>query len=242
MKDPDFALGQCEAGPGDPPKAASAGDPLRTEAFLASLRSPHPEGLCSYGREALSLKVPIIREGTADVLRTLLCLSRPHSLLEVGTGTGYSSLVLLSYAPEGALLTTIEKDEERAALAREAFVRFGRQEQVRLLVGDATRILEGLTGSFDFVFMDAAKGQYAFWLPAVLSLMHPGSVLISDNVFLGGDIFSSRYLLPHRDRTMHGRMREYLRALYQEERLVTSVLPVGDGLAVSVWKEGAGNV
>ncbi len=213
-------------------------EPQRLESFLASLQAPHPEGLFSYGREALSLEVPIIRDATADALRTFLAIRRPYSILEVGAGIGYSGLLMLTYAPAGAHLVTIEKDEERAALAQEAFIRFGFGDRARVLLGDATLILPSLRTTFDFVFMDAAKGQYGFWLSEVLAHMGPGSLLLSDNVLSSGEVLESRFVLPHRDRTRQKRMREYLHALVNNENLTTSVFPIGDGLAVSVWKAG----
>ena len=104
----------------------------------------------------------------------------------------------------------------------------------RILEGDAGEILKNLTGTFDMIFMDAAKGQYIHWLPDVLRLMKEGSVLVSDNVLQEGDIIESHYLVERRNRTIYKRMREYLWQLTHSPVLRTSVLPLGDGAAVSV--------
>ena len=117
------------------------------------------------------------------------------------------------------------------------FKKAEREEQITLLEGDAGEILKTLSGTYDFIFMDAAKGQYINWLPDILRLMEKGSVLVSDNVLQEGDIIESRYLVERRNRTIYKRMREYLYELTHNPILVTSVLPVGDGAAVSIRQE-----
>ena len=134
---------------------------------------------------------------------------------------------------------TIENYEKRITAAKENFRRAGRGEQITLIEGDAQEVLQGLEGPFDFVFMDAAKAQYIHYLPEVLRLLEAGGVLVSDNVLQGGDVFESRFAVERRDRTIHARMREYLYEIKHREGLVTSILPLGDGVAVSVKrKEG----
>ena len=103
--------------------------------------------------------------------------------------------------------------------------------------GDAEEIFKHLSESYDFVFMDAAKGQYLHWLPRILELMNPGAVLFSDNVFQEGDIFESRFAVVRRDRTIHGRMRDYLYELKHRTELETSIIPIGDGVALSVKRK-----
>lgn len=100
--------------------------------------------------------------------------------------------------------------------------------------GDAGELLGQLSGSYDFIFMDAAKGQYLHWLPQILGRMDEGAVLFSDNVLQDGDILESRFAVQRRDRTIHARMREYLYELKHRPELETSVVPVGDGVALSV--------
>ena len=210
----------------------------RFSAFAASLERELPEELFAYGRKAKEEGVPVIREDTAGFLRTLLAMTRPKEMLEVGTGVGFSGLLFCEYAPAGMHLWTIELDPARAQKAREAFARFGRSSQITLLEGDASRILPALEGSYDMIFMDAAKGQYRYWLPEVQKHMHTGSILVSDNCLQEGEILESRFLVERRDRTRHHRMREYLFELTHQSCFETSILPVGDGLAVSVYTEG----
>lgn len=184
--------------------------------------------------EALDLGVPIIRKETQSLLRFLLEACRPMEILEVGTAVGFSALLMSEYAPKGCRITTIEKYEKRIPIARKNFARAGREDCITLLEGDAMEILKRLTGSYDFIFMDAAKGQYIHFLPDILRLMSQGGLLVSDNVLKGGEIMESRYAVTRRDRTIHSRMREYLYELKHNDQLETAILPVGDGATVSV--------
>ena len=144
---------------------------------------------------------------------------------------------MCEYGPSDLQITTIENYEKRIPIAKENFKKAGREGQITLLEGDAGEILKTLSGAYDFIFMDAAKGQYINWLPDILRLMEKGSVLVSDNVLQEGDIIESRYLVERRNRTIYKRMREYLYELTHNPILVTSVLPVGDGAAVSIRQE-----
>ena len=166
-----------------------------------------------------------------------LALNQPKRILEVGTAVGFSTLLMCEYGPEDLQIVTIENYEKRIPIARENFRKAERESQITLLEGDAGEILKGLKGSFDMIFMDAAKGQYINWLPDVKRLMKKGSVLISDNVLQEGDIIESHYLVERRNRTIYKRMREYLYQLKHDPALVTSILPLGDGVTVSVKQE-----
>ncbi len=154
--------------------------------------------------------------------------------MEVGTAIGFSALLMSEYGPKGCKITTIEKYEKRIPDALENFKRAGKEKDITLLAGDAAEILKGLTGTYDFIFMDAAKGQYIHFLPDILRLLPKGGLLLSDNVLQDGDVMESRFAVTRRDRTIHGRMREYLYELTHNEQLRTDILPVGDGVTVSV--------
>ncbi len=205
--------------------------------FLNAMSEELTPSLQALEKEALSAYVPIIRRETQSFLRMLLALHQPKRILEVGTGVGFSALLMAEYAPADATIVTIENYEKRIGVARENFRRAGREEQIFLLAGDAADLLPTLEGQFDLIFMDAAKGQYGHFLKEVLRLLAPGGVLVSDNVLQDGDLFESKFIVPRRNRTIHKRMREYLHTLCHHEALVTSILPVGDGLSVSVKKE-----
>ena len=206
----------------------------RMETFLASLDAGNTPLLDQIEREALETNVPIIRTQTQGLLRFLLAVRKPMSILEVGCAIGFSALLMSEYAPEGCKITTIEKYEKRIPVAKENFARAGKEEVITLLEGDAADILKGLAGTYDFIFMDAAKGQYIHFLPEILRLLTPDGLLVSDNVLQDGDILESRFAVERRNRTIHSRMREYLFELTHNEALRTVVLPVGDGVTVSV--------
>ena len=125
----------------------------------------------------------------------------------------------------------------RIKKAKENIKNQGKEEQITLLEGDAIEILKGLDGSFDLIFVDAAKGQYIHFMPDILRLLGPEGTLVSDNVLQDGDIIESRFAVTRRNRTIHKRMREYLYELTHDEHLVTAVLPIGDGVTVSTWKK-----
>lgn len=185
-------------------------------------------------KEALADYVPIIRQETSALLKSLIASKQPKAILEVGTAVGYSALLMSRVMPEDCHITTIEKYEPRIPIARENFRRAGAEDKITLLEGDAEEILQSLTGTYDFIFMDAAKGQYIHWLPMILKLLPIGGMLVSDNVLQDGDIAQSRFAVERRNRTIHSRMREYLYQLKHMEEFETSIIPIGDGITLSV--------
>lgn len=206
----------------------------RTVAFINSLDSGNTPFLNEIEKEAKKTNVPIIRTETQSLIKLLLAMKKPVSVLEVGCAIGFSTLLMSEYAPDGCRITTIEKYEKRIPIARENFKRAGKEEQIILLEGDAQEILKTLSGEYDFIFMDAAKGQYIHFLPEVLRLMAKGGILLSDNVLQDGDIIQSRYAVTRRNRTIHTRMRDYLYELKHHPDLTTAILPIGDGVTLSV--------
>lgn len=208
----------------------------RMTTYIHSLESPESEIIETIEREAIETYVPIIRKETQSLLKVLLLLKKPVKILEVGTAIGFSSILMSQYMPENGHITTIEKYEKRIPIAKENFKRAGKEEQITLLEGDALEIMQSLEDSYDMIFMDAAKGQYIRYLPEALRLLAPEGLLISDNVLQDGDVIESRFAVERRNRTIHSRMREYLYELKHNDRLQTSILPLGDGVALSVKK------
>ena len=206
----------------------------RTVTFINSMELPENPLLEEIETEALESFVPLIRTETKSLLKVLLTLAKPVRILEVGTAVGYSALVMHTYAPENCKITTIENYKKRIPIARANFVRAGKESDITLIEGDALEVMKELTGSYDFIFMDAAKGQYVHYLPEAMRLLIPGGLLVSDNVLQDGDVINSRFAVERRNRTIHSRMREYLFELKHREDLETTILPVGDGVAVSV--------
>ena len=213
----------------------------RISVLAESLLAEQSPELRDLERKALEEGVPIIRPQTRGLIQCVLEMLAPRRVLEIGTAVGYSALVMYTYAPAPCEIITIERDEERAAEARLNFDRFG-ADGITLLEGDAAQILPELTGTFDLIFMDAAKGQYIRFLPEVLRLLAEGGVLLSDNVLKEGEILESKFTVTRRNRTIHKRMREYLAAVSEEPRLRTILLETGDGAALSVRRRGVTDI
>ena len=209
----------------------------RIVTFINSLDTKNSEILEKIESEARAADVPIIRREMQSFLKILLMLKKPARVLEVGAAVGFSALLMSEYAPEECRITTIENYEKRISIARENFRRAGKEEQIDLIEGDAAEVLKKLKGPYDFIFMDAAKGQYIHYLPDILRLLPPGGCLVSDNVMQDGDVIESRFAVERRNRTIHARMREYLYELKHNDELTTSIIPLGDGVAVSIKKE-----
>ena len=205
----------------------------RLVTYINSLDCGNTEVLDTIEREALDSYVPIIRKEMQSFLKLLLAMQKPKRILEVGTAVGFSAILMAEYNPYPCEIVTIENYDKRIPIARENFVRAGKENQITLIEGDATEVLKTLDEPFDMIFMDAAKGQYINFMPDILRLLKKDGVLVSDNVLQDGDIIESHFVVTRRNRTIHKRMREYLYELTHREDLVTAVLPIGDGITVS---------
>lgn len=225
--------------------------------YINSLEGELPEHVVKIMKEALADEVPIIRRETMTLIKYLLKTHKPMRVLEVGAAVGFSSILMSEYLPEGASIITIERMDERIQKAKQNIAMTKKESVITLLEGDATEILEDLvngntshldisskswdnkqsetsfSGEFDFIFMDAAKGQYMNFFPNIMKLLKTGGILLTDNVLQDGAVAKSRYGVIRRDRTIHTRMREYLYTLTHMEELDTVVLPVGDGVTIS---------
>lgn len=208
----------------------------RFVAYINSLDAGNPAYLDELEAYAIQTQVPIIRKEMQSFMRTMLLMNKPKRILEVGTAIGFSALLMSEFMPQDGHITTIENYEKRIPIARANFQKYGKEDRIKLLEGDAAEVLKTLEGPYDFIFMDAAKGQYIHYLPEIMRILVPGGVLISDNVMQDGDIIESKYAITRRDRTIHRRMREYLYTLTHHDELQTSILTLGDGVAVSVRK------
>lgn len=207
------------------------------ERYTTYLNSLYPElspVLKEIQKEALETYVPIIRPETVNLLQTLIRMNKPKRILEVGAAVGFSGNLIAETAGEDAQIITIENYEPRIPIARANFARCNHDKQITLLEGDAQDILPTLEGEFDFIFMDAAKGQYINFWPEIKRLIADNGVIVTDNVLQDGDIIESRYAITRRNRTIHKRMRDYLYELTHDEDFSTTILPLGDGVSISV--------
>lgn len=210
------------------------------ERFTTYLNSLYPSlspVLSEIQKEALRDYVPIIRPETQNLLQLLISMNKPTTILEVGTAVGFSAILMAEAAGEDCKITTIENYEKRIPIAKANFDRANKSGQITLLEGDAMEILPTLDGPYDFIFMDAAKGQYINFWPEIKRMVNSKTVIVTDNVLQDGDIIQSRYAITRRNRTIHKRMRDYLYELTHDDTFVTSILPLGDGVAISVYNE-----
>lgn len=207
----------------------------RIVSYIHSLETSNSEILQKIEQCAKCENVPIIRKEMESFLRVMLKIKQPMKVLELGCAIGYSAILMSECLPSGGHITTIENYDKRIVQAKDNIKAANAEDKITLLEGDAMdRMAELPSESFDFVFMDAAKAQYIYFLPEVLRLMKPGAILIADNVLQDGDIIESRYGIVRRNRTIHSRMREYMYEVKHMEGLETTIVPIGDGITMSI--------
>ena len=211
----------------------------RLSTYIDSISWNIPEYLKEVEKTALEKEVPIIRRSMQSLISFLLTTRKPNAILEIGTAVGFSSMLMSEYVSEKTTIDTIEKVPMRINDAKKNFRKYGKEKRINLIEGDALVELDRLVKDnkkYDFIFMDAAKGQYMNFLEYILKLLTDDGMLVTDNVLQDGDIIQSRYAVTRRDRTIHGRMREYLYYLTHSDNLSTVVLPVGDGVTLSTFR------
>ena len=204
----------------------------RLNTYLDTLLYSADPVLLTLEKEALLDDIPIIRRDMQYFLRWILAEHQPELILEIGTAVGFSALFMARCSD--AWIDTIENYAPRIAQAKENFEKYDPAGRITLYEGDAEEVLPTLSQKYDFVFMDAAKGQYPFFFKEAKRLLKKGGVLLSDNVLREGDILESRFIIERRNRTIHKRMRAFLKELTSNSDFVTDILPIGDGVAVSV--------
>ena len=209
----------------------------RTAAYIESLNTPLPPLLEELEKSSRQMGVPIIRSSTRSLLRFVLADVRPERILEIGAAVGFSAIFMATFSPAPVRIDTIENYDKRIAVARQNIRTAQMEDRINLIEGDAMAVLEELERDgmiYDMIFIDAAKAQYPNYLPVCKKMLREGGILVSDNVLFDGDIVLSRFAVRRRDRTIHARMREYLRMISEDAELVTTILPIGDGMTLSV--------
>lgn len=206
----------------------------RIDIFLDAFDRGYDPMLAALEREAIAADVPIIRRGAQRLLRVLLEQKRPERILEIGTGVGFSAIYMRKALPGACHITTIENYDKRIPVARHNFVRAGVEDDITLMRGDAGELLGQIEDRFPFIFLDGPKGQYLSYLPRLSELLEEGGMLVTDNVLQEGRLLASRFSVERRDRTIHGRMRSYVRAVWERQEFVSTLLGAGDGMLLSV--------
>lgn len=212
----------------------------KTSEYICSLVPDLPDWLAETERRAKQEEVPIIRKEAQGLLRFLLSARQPKSILEVGTAVGFSAAFMEDCVGYGVPLVTIEKVPARIVAAKQLISERSELSEITLLEGDAAEMLAKLGAEgrkFDFIFLDAAKAQYPVYWQLIRPLLADGAYFVADNVLQAGSIAESKFTVQRRDRTIHLRMREFVRELFREKSVVSTLLPVGDGMTVSVYHE-----
>ncbi len=231
------------------------------EKYIREITPHYNEDMKKLRKFASDNKIPIIQHETEKFLSQIIKMNTPKNILEIGTAMGYSALVFANAMREGNI-DTIEKDKTMISLAKENIQLAPKNIQIQIYEGDASEQLlklqhkyannddicdklldKGYTSKvistskvYDFIFIDAAKAQYMKFLMLALPMLKDGGMIISDNIFYGGLTARNRYDVPRRQRTIHSRMREYLDYLMNDEHFDTSLLNIGDGIAMSVYR------
>lgn len=208
----------------------------RIASFINSFNSDYDDVITAIRKEAEEQEVPVIRKEAGEFIKLLLMIKKPVKILEIGTAVGFSAIFMSRFIRADGHITTIENYPPRIEKAKENIRYAGAGEKITLLEGDANEILGTLQGPFDFIFMDAAKGQYGNFFQKTIPLLAPEGILLCDNVLQDGDVLESRFAVTRRNRTIHARMREFLYEIKHDERLETAILNIGDGMSLSIKK------
>lgn len=203
------------------------------EKFLYENLKSKEEFLGNLEKEAIENHVPIVTPEVAQFLRFFVSLKKPKKILEVGTAVGYSGITMVKSYPEIEKFTTIELREDTGKKATENFKKAGISEKVDLIIGDGQEVLKNLDDSFDLIFIDAAKGHYKEYFDMCLNLLSPNGVIVCDNVLYKGMVATDE-LVERRKKTIVKRLREFIKYVMHLENFESTLIPMGDGLLVSV--------
>lgn len=206
----------------------------RIVSYIHSLEKSNSEIMDEIEAYAHENDVPIIRKEMESFLKVLIEMNKPKKILELGTAIGYSAILMAGAMPEECKITTIENYEKRIPIAKENIMRAGLEERITIVEADAGEYLKSIDEEYDFIFMDAAKAQYPFYLEEIMRFLPKGGILLADNVLQEGDLVESRFMVERRNRTIHSRMREFLYSVKNTPELTTSIIPIGDGVSLSI--------
>lgn len=180
--------------------------------------------------------IPIIQREVKGFLASLLEYKRPKRILEVGTAIGYSSIFFSGYLQDGGEIITLEKDEKYASIALENIKKAGKEDVIHLIEGEAEKTILTVEGEFDMLFLDANKSQYRHYFDVIFPRLKTGGIIICDNILYKG-MTANDELLPRKHYAIVGHIREFLDFLCEHPMLTTSIIPIGDGMSLSVKKE-----
>jgi len=179
--------------------------------------------------------IPIVEKEVAQLLKLLLKIKKPKRILEIGTAIGYSALIMAE-ATENAEITTIERMPNMVELAKNNINNTIYKDRITIIEGEAEDILPNLEEKYDFIFLDAAKGQYIEFFNHCMELLEPEGIIVSDNVLFRGMVASDELVI-RRKKTIVKRLRRYLKYINEIEGYISSIIPIGDGVALTYREE-----
>jgi predicted O-methyltransferase YrrM len=206
------------------------------EDYIRSLLPPNNEKLRTMEKYADENHVPIVQPEVAQLLRVLLKLKNPKNILEIGTAIGYSALVMAENTSTECKITTIERRKDMIELAMDNISKTEYENKINILEGEAEDILSTLEEKYDFIFLDAAKGQYMDFFNKCSWFLQPGGIIISDNVLYKGMVATDKLVI-RRKKTIVKRLRQFLQYINHIEGYTSSVIPIGDGVAITYREE-----
>ena len=162
-------------------------------------------------------------------------MKKPKKILELGCAIGYSSLLFVDVLDGDVEIVTTERNPVMLERAQENIKKADMEDRIKILVGNAEDTLKDIEGNFDMIFIDAAKGHYKLFFDMLIDKLNHGGIVVSDNILYKGMIASDDYVV-RRKKTIVKRMRTYLDYICDLEGISTSLIPIGDGLAIS-YKE-----
>jgi predicted O-methyltransferase YrrM len=208
--------------------------PDAVERYLGSLNHLADHVLADVARQGADQRLPLIDAEVGALLRVLVKASGATRLLEIGTAIGYSGIWLAGGLPPGGMLITMEADPERSRQARANFERAGLTDRVSVMTGNAQLLVAKVAGPFDLIFQDAGKQMYGPMLERLIGLLRPGGVLVTDNVLWDGEVVPGFVTAPARDVADTAAIADYNRRITSDDRLMTAIVPLRDGVAISV--------
>lgn len=206
------------------------------EQYIRSLIEDHNAPLKELEDYAHENNVPIVHKEVARFLELMINIKKPLKILELGTAIGYSSILMNISSKGNSKITTIERDEKMIAAAQRNIEKYGFTDKIKIIQGDCLEVLKQLNDKYDLIFMDAGKGHYNHFLPECMRLLNKDGIIIADNALFRGMVASDD-LVERRKITIVKRMREYLKLVSDNKSFITSVIPMGDGIAVTTRRD-----
>ena len=181
--------------------------------------------------KALNEHIPIIMDDTLEYIYELYNDKKISSILEIGTAVGYSAICFTKFLSDDGIIDTIERDKQRIEEAKLNIKKAEVEKQINIISGDAVEILPTINKKYDMVFIDAAKGKYPIFLEHALRLLKNDGIILADNILYKGYVMSDYN--KHKQRTAVRNLREYIKETTEDPNLITEILEIGDGLAIS---------